>query len=864
MIRFWAKTGASSGEYLPIENHLLDTGAVAQKLFDISLTVRQRTWIADDFGTSVERVRAIVAFLAAAHDIGKVGPFQHCVPELAERLGSVELPGFLGQSCRHDRVSGYVLHRYVEDRGGSRDLADSLAAAVCGHHSVPAAIAGSERRGQLRALARWWEHQRGLLERVAGEFELGSFEDLSAPGHGVTLALAGLVNVSDWNASDAGRFPVTDGERPPSSRLVDDAIADAAWRPIPVAGGASFAQTFGFAPRGAQVALVELLDCAELPALILIEDRTGSGKTEAALWVARRALETGARGFYVGLPTRATADQFHDRAMSFLDRVWPARPHDLKLLHGGANLRDEADPEPTGLGVDDASDELAAARAWFDGARRGLLSPYAVGTIDQALLAVLRTRFYPVRLWGLAGKVVVVDEAHAYDTYTATLLDGLLRWLGALDCTVVVLSATLPSERRTSLSVSYRAGLLGGSPSASMAPDGGIGYPRVTLVNRTTARTVPVADPRPGRTIALEQLASADDTRGVVNAVVAAAQDGGCVALVCSTVRLAQERFAALRGARAEIDTILLHARVRPHERAPIEAALARRLGPQAVGDARPDRLVVVATQVVEQSLDLDFDVMFTDLAPVDLLVQRAGRVHRHERATRPLRHAQARLIVLDAAGGQDVHRALPAGAGAVYVDAVLLRTRAVLRGRRAIEEPADLDDLIAQVYDSGLPAGLDDDEHAATVDADRRAREQAARHRAWAQENGIGVPGGDDPPWSAGSQAIEDGDAPGAGPTYSAVTRWSERPSVNVVVLRADEAALATGPLERTKVRALLRRAVGISDHRVTGPILADIDEWRPASWRAHGALQHHALVVADGTRPVGIDWHPELGVTL
>ncbi len=864
MIRFWAKTGASHGEYLPVEKHLLDAGEVAWRLFDVSLTARQQSWVADGFGTSVQRARAIVAFLTAAHDIGKVGPFQHVVPELAEQLGSAGLPGFLGTRPRHDRVSGYVLYRYIEEHRGSRDLAQVFGAAVCGHHSVPATIGGSERRAELRVLAPWWEHQCAILERMAAEFGLDSFADVSAPGHGVTLVLAGLVNVSDWNASDSRRFPVTDGDRPASSQLVGRAIAGEAWQPITVDGSASFAETFGFSPRGAQVALVDLLAEAELPALILIEDRTGSGKTEAALWAARCALEAGARGFYVGLPTRATADQFRNRAKAFLDHLWPSGSHDLKLLHGGANLRDEVDPEPTGLGVDEVSDEIAAARAWFDGARRGLLSPYAVGTIDQALLAVLRARFYPVRLWGLAGKVVVVDEAHAYDTYTATLLDALLRWLGALDCTVIVLSATLPRDRRTSLAVSYRAGLLGRASLAPLTPDGAVGYPRVTLVNRTTACTVHVDDHRPGRTIELKQLVCADDTRSVIEAVIAAVRNGGCVALVCSTVRLAQERFAALREARADIEAILLHARIRPHERGPIEAALAARLGPQAVGDGRPERLVVVATQVIEQSLDLDFDVMFTDLAPVDLLVQRAGRVHRHERPTRPASHELARLVVLEAAGGQDVHRALPAGSKAVYVDAVLMRTRAALRGRSAIEEPADLDDLIAQVYDEAPPTGLADRERTAIVEADRHASERAARHRAWAQENGIGVPHGDDPPWLAASRAIEDGDAPGAGPTYAAVTRWSERPSVDVVVLRADEAGLATGPLDRTKVRALLLRAVGISDHRVTGPILADLDAWRPASWRAHGALQYHALVVADGARPLGIDWPPELGVTL
>lgn len=859
VIRFWAKTSAGEpGEYLPVEAHLLDAGEVACRLFDLSLTAQQQRWIADGFGVSVERARSIAAFTAASHDIGKVGPFQHLVPDLARALGSAELPGFLDAPKRHDRVSGYILYGYLVDHGASRELAEALTATVCGHHSIPAAIPGAERRGQLGVLAPWRSYHESLLSLVADVFGPLSFEDVEVPGHGVTLALAGLVNVSDWNASDVGRFPVTTQERRGSALLADDAIVRDAWRPRPVTADVSFSGAFGFEPRASQAALVDLLQGTELPALILIEDRTGSGKTEAALWASRHALATGARGLFVGLPTRATANQFHARAARFLDSLWNEHHHDLRLLHGGEHPKDPADPELWDTGRDAASDDLVTARMWFDGARRGLLSPYAVGTVDQALLAVLAARFYPVRLWGLAGKVVVIDEAHSYDTYTAGLLESLLRWLGAMDCTVVVLSATLPRKIRQMLVAAYREGLQ--VPGAS--PDGShdaAGYPRLTLANRTVQCTLAVMDPRPGRSIRVKHASYVDDSAAVAEAAIAAAQDGGCVAVVCSTVKLAQERFAAVRSAQPEIPATLLHARIRPLERGPIEAALASQLGPEAVGEARPRRLVVVATQVIEQSLDLDFDVMFTDLAPVDLLVQRAGRVHRHERIGRPAAHREPVLTVLDAPGGEAVHRSLPIGAGAVYVNAVLMRTRAALRGRSAIREPDDLDELIESVYGDDPPAGVGREERVAIVDQDRRAAEQAARHRAWAQENGIGPPHGEDPPWEQATSEIEDGDSPGAGPTHAAVTRWSELPSIELVVLREDEAHLAARP---ANARDLLLRSVGISDRRITARVLADIDAHRPAAWKRHGGLCHHALTVTGTEAELDVRWDPELGV--
>lgn len=861
MIGFWAKTGATPDEYLPVDSHLHDAGEVALRLFDVSLTARQKAWIASSFGVSVERARSLVAFLVAAHDIGKIGPFQYQVPVLAGELGSTGLPGFLDGPKRHDRVSGYVLHHYVGEHGGSRSLADMLAAAVCGHHCVPAAIRGRERRLQLRVLAPWWPHQQAALDRVAEAFDVCSFEEVDAPSHAVTLALAGLVNVCDWNASDHRRFPVTVDGRSASASLAHEAITTEAWEPRPVAVGPSFADTFGFPPRATQAAVVDLLEGAELPAMILVEDRTGSGKTEAALWAARCALERGARGLYVGLPTRVTAEQFHRRTATFLDALWPERRHELRLLHGGAHLRDQSDPEPSGLGEEGVG-ELAAARMWFDGARRGLLSPYAVGTVDQALLAVLSARFYPVRLWGIAGKVVVVDEVHSYDAYTLGLLESLLRWVGALECSVVVLSATLPRRRRDGLVAAYRDGLRGPEPSRSDSESEPPGYPRVTLVNRTIEQTTSVVDDRPGRTVGLEQVACADDAERVVQAAASAVAGGGCAAVVCSTVGLAQQRFTELRRQFPDIPALLLHARIRPLERGPIEAELAARLGPQAIGDARPDRLIVVATQIVEQSLDIDFDVMFSDLAPIDLLVQRAGRVHRHDRDARPPSHRDPQLVVLDTAGGQEIDRDLPAGAGAVYVDAVLMRTRAVLRGRSAIREPADLDELIETVYATAPPPCLTAAEHAAVIVQDRCAEEQAARHRRWAERNGIGRPDRDDPPWSIDPGVIEDGEAPGAGPKHAAVTRWSEHPSVDIVVLREDEAHLARVALGPAAARELLLRAVGISDRRITAAVLEDPDAYLPRPWRNHGGLCHQALVVLDEGKVLDIDWRPELGV--
>lgn len=867
-VSFWAKTGREN-DYLPLECHLDDVAAVAGRLFDVALTAAQRAWLADQIGATTPETRALVLFLAAAHDCGKLSPtFQGLVPELADRVLEPSLTlvpdDGLGPALRHDGISGVLLTEWLVTRGGSRELAERLAATVSGHHGTPRLAREIRQQGrrELRRAAAWHPHQNALLNRLADAHDLPDVTRFAPPGDAAVLALAGLVCVADWVASDPSRFPVTAGPREASVDLAGGAVADDAWAPRPVPSDVGFLETFGFLPRAAQQAMIELLDDEQGPSLMILEDRTGSGKTEAALWAALRAIQGGARGLYVGLPTRATADQFHERAQRFLGALWAdGAQHQVRLLHGGAHLRDD-DPVPAG--VDDGADD-GAARQWFAAPRRGLLSPYAVGTIDQALLAVLHARHYPVRLWGLQGKVVILDEVHAYDVYTGRLMERLIGWLAALDCTVVLLSATLPARRRAALCAAYEEG-------ARMPSDGSAGpvspveatrYPRLTRAGHRGHVVVGIADDRPGRVVSLEHLGVVDDEADVTEHLLSQVVDGGCVAMVCSTVAVAQARYESVRSQiDADIEVVLLHARMRPLERGPIEQRLIALLGPRCVGERRPSRFVVIATQVIEQSLDLDFDVILTDLAPVDLLVQRAGRVHRHAGRPRPPMHDTPRLIVLDTPG-RDAVRDLPRGAGAIYVKAILARTRLLLRDRAALVEPEELDELIEGVYGDEVPAAATAEEHRTVERWDAAAASDARELGGWALDAAIGAPHAEKRPWEVHDTPRSDADAPGAHGRNSAATRWTERPSVSVVILAADEARLVNDASGGRAVRQLLLRAVDISAPAVVRALLAEQDRFRPDAWKRLGGLRHHFLVVLDGGgRAVHDDGHPALPV--
>jgi CRISPR-associated endonuclease/helicase Cas3 len=343
-------------------------------------------------------------------------------------------------------------------------------------------------------------------------------------------------------------------------------------------------------------------------------------------------------------------------------------------------------------GVDVSEQESVSSSAWFSQRKRPLLSPYGVGTIDQALFGTLNVKHHFVRLWGLANRVVVLDEIHAYDTYTSGLIEALLHWLKAMNCSVVLMSATLPAGRRAAFLQAW---------GADDRPD--IPYPRVLMAcgQETTGESVRC---RPLAPITVSGIA--EDLAALADAAVAGLAGGGCGVVILNTVQRAQNLYTRLKS-RVEDDTelLLFHARYPADERGQRERAVLTRFG-RGPEVNRPARALLIATQVVEQSLDLDFDFMISDLAPVDLLLQRAGRLHRHERS-RLAAHTEPRLIVAGFLSDR-LPELKETAWGFVYDAYVLYRTWAIA-GREPIWHlPADIDRLVQAVYGNApLPEDL-------------------------------------------------------------------------------------------------------------------------------------------------------------
>ena len=326
----------------------------------------------------------------------------------------------------------------------------------------------------------------------------------------------------------------------------------------------------------------------------------------------------------------------------------------------------------------DTEDKAYAAR-WLLPVRRGLLAPYAVGTVDQAMMAVLMVKYGVLRLLGLAQKTLVIDELHSYDVYMSELIERLLEWCKALEIPVVMLSATLPPEKKAQMLSPYM--------TEELPQD----YPAITAITedgRAVVRKI-------GRTekhsvVSVSLCPILQDPEQIARKAAELVQDGGCLCVLLNVVDQAQTVYQALKQMGFDGETLLFHARFPAERRQEIETQCIRWFGKDK--SHRPKKAILVATQVVEQSLDVDFDVMMTAVAPIDLLLQRVGRVFRHEDTPRPPQFQAPTLCVLTPQDPENYHD--------VYPPCLRNQSIHLLQDRTAIRIPDDMPQLVADGYD--------------------------------------------------------------------------------------------------------------------------------------------------------------------
>ena len=918
---FWAKSG-DSGSWLSVVQHLMDAADVAGYLFDAYLSEHHRRLMASVWAGDHTKARTAFVFLAGIHDVGKVSPQFACQrQDLAQliRHQGITVMRKTDYSERaflpHGLVSQFAFQEENDAGGGVSSRALQWAILVGVHHGrYPDASAVYVARQQYRSQEgsrqddpRWGQARSEILRWMAQR----SGFPLVAPGTAlpelpiaVASAYASALVIVDWLASNEDYFPLRprpiDGAERLSIEGYPELTADQqrerverGWKraafPLPLRLPAAstgepedfYRHRFGwpasYRPTDAQRAAIDIAT-HEDPDLMIVEAPPGSGKTELAFAAAEVLMRArGLQGVFVALPTQATTNAMFERVTAWLTSILGDEPQKLgiQLAHGKNSLNKsfmkllESGKSPVEVHDDEEDVGLHASR-WMGQRWRSTLSPVVVGTIDQVLLAALRSRHVLVRHLGLMGKVVVIDEVHAADEYMETYLEAALMWLGMYGIPVVLLSATLPPDRRRALLDAYRRGRgssVGGTESVAEI----MGYPVISTVSASGVRVHDIhGEAEVHKRIIPTMLGTPREIAELLDRELA---DGGCAVVIRNTVREAQETYEAVASVFGREETTLLHSRFLAAERAARDQRMLGLFGKSS--SERPFRHVVVATQVIEQSLDVDFDLMLTDPAPMDLVLQRIGRLHRHGRDERPLGLRDARCLVI-VEDMSTVPWTYSRGTDYVYPRYSVLRTLGIVadRGEIPVREPLDYAELTTLAYADDAPVGPElwhEAINAALEQRDKARAQAQSKAKSWclAEEN--------TPSWQAleledkflGNAATgEESKGPGVAAARAAVRDGEDQIPVLIVALDPELGNVPMAPPISGAPEDDTPLAVG--EYNARGRI-ADICSWSialpPWALRARGQSIDEAVDAVAGAiwdDPITAEWacreHPFL----
>lgn len=767
---FWAKTGdeENPAQGMSLGQHMVDSAQVAQYLWRNWISQGSKALISSTLNLSESETEAFVGWVVGTHDIGKA------TPEFAGQLDAranqdllvyrqrIEDCGYVfpadlttvQRRCPHSQYSQSIIFRWLmEQHQPEEDAAVMSIAQVSGaHHGMPAEYAETPDRGRrdeqlLDRVFRWPDQQNWaeawdeLLTFITHETGAANALQKLVAGKGLTpevqFFLTGLTIMSDWIASNPEFFPYEESKdqqarvqagfealglsRPWQPENFADLTAEEIYR-------TRFGWGSGVVLHPMQKVAVDAARSLAHGGLVCIEAPMGQGKTEAGLVAAEiLAHNAGKNGMMFAAPTQATANALFDRidqwaqnAASSSEVISMFLAHSKNQLNEKYNRKRFAKVQT--FEPHDGEEKVKAnviAHQWFS-RKKGVLSNFVVGTVDQVLMMALASRHVMLRHLGLGEKVVVIDEVHAYDAYMNVYLENSLRWLGKMQAPVILMSATLPAQARQKLMRAYaegRAKAKGRRPKNKRTPadsprstEVDLPYPVIHTVSADggAAKKWEIEQPQEQNQLSLRII---DDSFAELDRVLAPLETGGgCAAVICNTVGRAQEVYSHLQGLFPAEELMLVHSRFIALDRVAQEKILVEKLGKAANRESgRPYRFIVVGTQVIEQSLDIDFDLMITDHAPVDLILQRVGRLHRHNRnGERPPQFARPVCYVrgVKELGSSDTAPVFPDVAELIYDKALLLSSYAQLMPffeGRDLQLPADISALVQGAY-SDMP----------------------------------------------------------------------------------------------------------------------------------------------------------------
>lgn len=596
--------------------------------------------------------RALCIFIAAVHDIGKASPvFQ---AHIKERKGC--------NKPRHWIIS----YKILLDKGFDKSICEVVAA----HHGAPpdASILNSLSRGSYDYECGFNSSEYKMAQSELLEYAL-SLSGIKISEYKLKLTkpeqmlLAGFVILCDWQASSDEKPELPEPPVFPDTDL-----------------NTLFKERFDREPRPVQSATIEIFNTSNKPGLIIIEAPMGEGKTEAALAAAElMAVRSQRSGIFFALPTQATSNAMFSRVRKWINSFGFDEIHTIDLLHG----KKQANVEFRKLAIYGDDDNSVFVHSWLKGRKKVLFADFIIGTIDHLLMAALKQKHVMLRHLALSSKVIIIDECHAYDAYMDKYLCRVLNWLGEYSVPVIILSATLTLQKREELVKAYLRTGTSVNPETKEKFIPSLSYPMITYTDGNKINEVPVTGVNRSIDVSIQQI----NDESIKDLLIDRLSDGGYAGIIVNSVRRAQMIYDDLKSCGEYV--ILLHSRFMAKDRAKNEQQLLLALGDQAT---REGKLIVIGTQVLEQSLDIDFDLLITDLCPMDLLIQRIGRLHRHKQLRKEKLHTATCYILGCSDSGNEY------GKVNIYSRYLLERTRQLLPN--TIKLPDDIQHLVNSVYD--------------------------------------------------------------------------------------------------------------------------------------------------------------------
>lgn len=756
----WAKKTDHNGilQWLPLSVHLEDTGNVAGMLWEHWLSENQRIFIQSHLSQACEP-RSFVQLLGCIHDIGKATPVFQARPSYTNSndldsmlVTKLEQAGFQGLSDfvattkdwskSHHTITGQGILTHLKVPCG-------ICAIVGAHHGKPldkSSIYEEDYHAysdhylqfeepartpeQQRVMCLWQQTQQDILSWALEKTGFSNVAALPDISESVQVLLSGLVIMADWIASNEQFFPLVsldaDVDFDIQQRLCDgwgkwqSFGSKDVWTTTNSAFDVPtlFMNRFGFSPNVVQKALCNAISSCGKPGIFILESAMGSGKTEASLAaVELLSAKTGKSGLFFGLPTQATSNGMFSRIKDWLQHVNDdfQGKLGLRLVHGKAELNKEYQKLPHAVHLNNGNEEQELTHLssnylfggtllindWFTGRKTAMLDDFVVGTVDQFLLTSLKQKHLMLRHLGFSKKVIIIDEVHAYDTYMNQFLEMSLSWMAAYNVPVVLLSATLPANRRKVLLQAYLKGMgtswkKCNTAQCDLTTDA---YPLLTYtdigVDQAHNQQIQVKQDKiklPSTNsvkITVKHCMDDDAYAAVLQALHASIDGGGVAGIIVNTVKRAQELYALCAEHFGAQQVLLIHSKFVATDRIRKEEEIVSLIGK---GARRPFQKIIIGTQVLEQSLDIDFDVLFSDLAPIDLLLQRIGRLHRHT-IKRPVHLATPTVYVVVASQSYE----FDSGSEAIYGRYILMRTQYFLPD--VITMPGDISKLVQEVY---------------------------------------------------------------------------------------------------------------------------------------------------------------------